>query len=874
MTRWLQSFDFRKSPYERPNQTWVCGRAAEGCPCRVGPDRHGRCRATAECQPRRDGERWVCCRSRAAGGPCAEGPRPDGTCAHPIPPCTPVRSHRARRGRAARWAAALAVGLLAIVLGGSQVQDWLSPGPLSSPHASVQQCASCHTAAEDGPLPWVHAALAGLPAVGSADDDSNRCLTCHTPGERPLAAHGLPAERLQTMAPETAEITGGGLRYATLRFADELLGRSTVARGDSVACATCHREHQGTGADLQAMGDQQCQACHTRKFAGFDDGHPSFDAYPYDRRTRLNFDHVSHIRRHFPESGVSDRPGECADCHQPDAQGAQMRTVGFAEGCAACHAGDVRGTASAGSAAIPVIVVPGLDVPTLRDREAGIGSWPELADRELTPFMRALFAGDAELRDALATYRELDPLDLRDASAEEITAVRKVAWATKALLFDLIADGPQTLQARLQNGLGVDIDATRIRALTAGLPLATLRESADKWFPRLAKEVRQHRAGKAVPIPASEFDSPSQESSLEADDGASGDQQADILGDSTSDTDGDILGGEEPEGGDLPGSSSSGDTLTDDGSQDSILGGAEPEDGDLLGGDADANDQAGGNGERILGGDEPEGGDLLGGDASDGGGDGGDGILGSENGGNEGGGILGGDEAADGDLLAGGEGAAGEETAAAAEPVSSELPQPNPERWSALGGWYRDYFALNYRPGDHADPFLKHWIEVASAAQTRTQSATGTIAAKLGDQLTADGAPGQCAKCHSRDRTPNGALDVNWHSLQPTPGVQQLTRFRHAPHFSRLNDDNGCIACHEFAPEADYEASFADRDPQSFASNFQPIARDTCADCHTASAAGANCTQCHNYHAGPIGREPLKTEMIDMDPAAGLEATD
>ena len=34
----LQLWRFDESEYDRPNQPYVCGRQAEGTPCRIGPD--------------------------------------------------------------------------------------------------------------------------------------------------------------------------------------------------------------------------------------------------------------------------------------------------------------------------------------------------------------------------------------------------------------------------------------------------------------------------------------------------------------------------------------------------------------------------------------------------------------------------------------------------------------------------------------------------------------------------------------------------------------------------------------------------------------------------------------------------------------------
>ena len=93
----LQQFGFQESQYERPNQPWTCGRLCEGRPCHIGPDAKGHCLATAECHPAKKGDRYHCTRPQSQGGLCKEGPLPDGSCCHPVPPCQPVRSVRSRR---------------------------------------------------------------------------------------------------------------------------------------------------------------------------------------------------------------------------------------------------------------------------------------------------------------------------------------------------------------------------------------------------------------------------------------------------------------------------------------------------------------------------------------------------------------------------------------------------------------------------------------------------------------------------------------------------------------------------------------------------------------------------------------------------------
>lgn len=863
MIRLLQSFDFRKSPYSRPNQTWVCGRAAEGAPCRLGPDNRGRCRATGECMPRQDGARWTCTRPQSAGGPCAEGPRPDGSCAHQIPPCQPVRSVRAKRGLAARWAATVAVGLVVLALHGSDTPEWLSPGPLTAHHAEIGDCATCHENFDGGPADWVRAAFAGVPDAHAGD--SRQCLTCHDMGEKAFAPHGADAQRLARSTKAQQARLATNVRPVDLNLAGRMFTEPDE-NGEGTACATCHNEHQGASASLTAMSDGACQSCHTLKFASLSSGHPPFGAYPYDRRTGINFDHVRHIRKHFKQADADTAPEQCVDCHGTGNPGRLMQTASFEESCASCHTGDVRGTNAAGAAGIPVIAVPGLDLMSLREAGAGIGAWPELADGELTPFMRVLLANGPVSREDLKRFRELDPLDLREASAEDIRAVEAVAWGVKTLIHDLLADGPAALRPALSDALGGEVAPAVASRMLAGLPLETVRAAQAAWFPDLAREMALHRAGEDVPIPASEFGVTDEDESADAGTSAGGGEQADILsgdgdgggdilsgeeetagdllggdGESGGDDGGDILSGDEDTGGDLLGGDGGG--ASDDGSGDAILGGEESTGGDLLGGSEEGTDD--GSGGDILSGEEDAGGDLLGGDGgadSDGGG-----------------GILSGEEDTGGDLLSDRSGEP-EETAEEAA-ADARLPTPNPERWSRLGGWYRDYFALFYRPRGHADPFLATWLDVTGAARGEG----GRPAARaVFEALAVDDGPGKCVKCHSVDARDSGALTVNWTQAPGGSGEHSFTRFAHEPHITSVATEEGCATCHAFAPEADYRASFDDRSPATFASNFQPIGKATCESCHTDAKAGNACTQCHDYHVGEAMRAEADTRLDEM----------
>src|SRR6185503_19003014 len=60
-------------------------------------------------------------------------------------------------------------------------------------------------------------------------------------------------------------------------------------------CATCHQEHKGVDFDLTKISNAQCQSCHVVKFDSFDSNHPKFENYPFERRTRITYDHAGHF---------------------------------------------------------------------------------------------------------------------------------------------------------------------------------------------------------------------------------------------------------------------------------------------------------------------------------------------------------------------------------------------------------------------------------------------------------------------------------------------------------------------------------------------------------------------------------------------------
>lgn len=355
MSEHLPAPDFDAQNYARPNDRWICGRACEGKACHRGPDKKGRCQATAECVPTletKPGEtkgRWRCNRP---GGACDTGPLPDGTCCRPIPKCSPVPTLRNRRGRVTLVVVAATCAALLILLGGPWRGNFINPGPLSNPHTSEafvklhaatnrndQTCSACHAAGASGPGGIVSAAFHASPGPLQI-----RKLASARPGDR--TAIDEACQKCHT-------------RHA--------FHQPNVTR--ELSCSICHAEHRGAGR-MAAPTDVHCAFCHgdadelaaaakgasspasvgtarfprpsagfTQVIHSFPGDHPEFRVHADKQRdpNPLKFGHALHLTGETIPKLPGGKKLECAFCHQPDATGAYQRPVNFENHCRVCH---------------------------------------------------------------------------------------------------------------------------------------------------------------------------------------------------------------------------------------------------------------------------------------------------------------------------------------------------------------------------------------------------------------------------------------------------------------------------------------------------------------------------------------------------------
>ena len=782
MEKPLDPLGHKQSRYERPQQNWICGRTAEGCPCPLGPDRRGHCRATGQCLPAKRGDHWLCTRAESQGGKCPEGPLPDGACCHPIPPCQPVRSLRLKRGRLAVSVTALTAGVLLLALVSPRLHNaWIDPGPLSSAHAtSAARCGDCHAADA------IKAGAAITPVNFTQEralDDSRRCLQCHALGPQPFDPHGAPPRLLAGIDRKLQAVGNRASAPALLKISSALSPHDSEA--GNLACATCHQEHQGRDFDLKRLSDNQCQACHSVQFASFGSGHPDFHGYPYNRRTRIFFDHFSHLDKHFAENR-DKAPASCQNCHALGPSGRLMLVKSFEQTCAACHSAQIQGEGMT-TKGIAFFTVPGIDVQTLRQKGLPVGGWPELADGKLTPFMQLLLSSDPAIEAALQSLHGADLLDLSRASPAQLAAAAKLAWAVKGLLFDLETRGQEFLLEKVPADMKVT--ASRPAADLAGqIPRTLVIASRKEWFPALLVEVSNHRNGIEPPAQAP----PSANAVKPAPTAAPSPAPA------------------------------SGD--------DSLLGAAAPPASAPRNAAVDDSLLAGGS-DSLVPAPAPAKGQEPPGNAAD-----------------------------TGDLLAGPAQPAAAATPAP-QPAATPAPDLSAEDWAATGGWYRPEggFTLFYRPEGHADPFLTAWAE-ASAGSAEGASPSASAAGVVFRSLSDPQAPGLCMKCHTVDDD-RGKLVINWTAARPAPDDHPFTRFNHSAHFSVLTQ-TGCQTCHALDPQSGYAKYFTaaasgdlGQPPSTFESNFVPLTKALCVQCHTPRLAGAGCLECHGYHTGAFAAQ-------------------
>ncbi len=200
---------------------------------------------------------------------------------------------------------------------------------------------------------------------------------------------------------------------------------------------------------------------------------------------------------------------------------------------------------------------------------------------------------------------------------------------------------------------------------------------------------------------------------------------------------------------------------------------------------------------------------------------------------------------------------------AAAEPQTSAAPvisiesDVDPESWAEYGGWYRQDYAIFYRPTGHKDKFIYSWLFLTGPQAPKGDTSP---AAAVFDFLTSKDAQGSCTKCHSVDDIQGKGRVVNFSPPSVESKQGRFTNFIHEPHFGIL-ENRGCLTCHNLEKGRPYLKSYEQGNPQNFVSNFGAVKKDLCQTCHTSSMARQDCLLCHKYHVNGVITPIMSTRI-------------
>jgi hypothetical protein len=195
--------------------------------------------------------------------------------------------------------------------------------------------------------------------------------------------------------------------------------------------------------------------------------------------------------------------------------------------------------------------------------------------------------------------------------------------------------------------------------------------------------------------------------------------------------------------------------------------------------------------------------------------------------------------------------------ARAVAPVISIKSDVDPESWAAYGGWYRQDYAIFYRPTGHKDKFIYSWLFLAGPQAPKGHKSP---AAAVFDYLTSKDAQGSCTKCHSVDDIQGKGRMVNFSPPSGENKLGRFTNFIHEPHFGIL-DNRGCLTCHSLEKDRSYLESYAQGNPRTFVSNFGAVNKDLCQTCHTSSKTRQDCLTCHKYHVNGVITPIMNTKL-------------
>ena len=167
-----------------------------------------------------------------------------------------------------------------------------------------------------------------------------------------------------------------------------------------------------------------------------------------------------------------------------------MAVAPFEQTCTTCHLDQIIGKERvSGPKGIAFLTLPGLDLETLKKKNAAIGEWPDASEAALTPFMKVMISRNEQGRALVKAVDSLNLQDLTKASDDQIKVVTDLVWEIKGLFHALIKGKASDVLGDLNIGGGAKLSATLVADLTASLPRDVVIGAQQEWLPNLAAEM-------------------------------------------------------------------------------------------------------------------------------------------------------------------------------------------------------------------------------------------------------------------------------------------------------------------------------------------------------------------------------------------------
>jgi hypothetical protein len=809
----------------------------------------------------------------------------------------------ARRDRLAVLLALATVVCLGAAFLLSKDTRFLMPGPLASAHGAIEKCDACHTKSGSGKLSWTHGLVAGDRLA-----DSKACLTCHKMPDTAFNAHSASADVLEQSTKRLTKIAAEtpaplSARAQSIAFPTH----DVVARGlYCTTCHQEHQGANFNLKKISSQQCSSCHVVKFDSFDGHHpkfENYPfkSRTGIIYDHAGHFG-KHYPELAKKDPAKSI---PETCSTCHNSRKDKRVMAVVPFEQTCATCHLDQIIGKERvSGPKGIAFLTLPGLDLQTLKKKKASIGEWPDASEAGLTPFMKVMISRNDRGRALIKTVDGLNLQDLSGANDEQIKAVTNLVWEIKRLYYVLIKGKASDGLADLTIGGRGKLSANLITDLTASIPRDVVISAHQQWLPNLGTEMANRPnpstpstpstqeqggwtttiseaaqpkeavgkadtanakldGGKETPSAEKSSSAPTETANTDAANSEPASKArlnprvciASVFGQCLlfKAPEGEAIaksapasGKEKPRAPELPPAQQAG--LKE-------VAQAAPTEGAAGRKTDTANAKADGGKETPPANKQPQ---AKAADQTD------DLLNPTEE---ELRAIKGGSK--DAKKAAQPEGAAGKtetanakpDGAASAEPASNanaKAPEPqtraapeisiksdvDPESWAEYGGWYRQDYAIYYRPIGHKDKLIYSWLFLTGPQAPKGDKSP---AAAVFDYLTNKDAQGSCTKCHSVDDIEGKGRVVNFSPPSVESKQGRFTNFIHEPHFGIL-ENRGCLTCHNLEKGRPYLKSYEQGNPQNFASNFGAVKKDLCQSCHTSSMARQDCLLCHKYH--------------------------